>query len=154
MSARIVYPDVAPDPYKAMLGIEKYLHSCSIEPGLMHLVKLRASQMNGCAFCIDMHAKDLLALGETMQRIYGLDAWEEAPYYTEREHAALAWTESLTMIHKTHADDATYEKVKAHFSEKELVDLTWLIGAINLWNRMAISMRKDVGDYQSPYGRG
>jgi AhpD family alkylhydroperoxidase len=108
-----------------MLGLERYFHHGSdLEPMLTHLVKLRASQINGCAFCIDMHSKDLAAAGETWQRMVSLDAWREAPYYSERERAALEWTEALTLINQTHADDEIYERVKPHFSEKELADLT------------------------------
>ena len=150
MSNRIAYDKVAPDPYKVMLGLEKYLHSCSIEPLLGHMVKMRASQINGCAFCLDMHSKDLMALGETPQRIFGLDAWRECPYYTDRERAALEWTDALTLVHKTHAEDEIYERVKPHFTDQEMVDLTWFIGTINLWNRVAIAMRPEVGNYKSP----
>lgn len=152
MQERIAYASLGPEPYKAMIQMEQYFHNCSVDTMLLHLVKLRASQMNGCAFCIDMHAKDLIAGGETVQRIYGLDAWREAPYYTDRERAALEWTEALTRIADTHADDEIYERVKPHFTEQELVDITWVIGAINLWNRMAISMRVKVGDYKPPTG--
>src|SRR5205823_11696128 len=132
IKSRLAAEKVAPDAYKAMIGMERYLHSGSaIEPMLTHLVKLRASQINGCAYCIDMHAKDLLAGGETVQRIYGLDAWRESPYYTDRERAALEWTEAVTRIAKTHADDEIYEKVKPYFTDKELVDLTFVIATIN-----------------------
>src|SRR5579863_828445 len=106
--------------YEAMLGLEKYLQECSIEQPLLHLVKLRASQINGCAYCLDMHWKDLRALGETEQRLYGLDAWEESPYYTDRERAALAWTEAVTNIREGHASDAVYAQVRQQFTEKEL----------------------------------
>ena len=110
MTSRLPYVKIAPDAYKAMVGLDHYFRDGSeIDPQLAHLVKLRASQINGCAYCIDMHAKDLLAGGEIIQRIYGLDAWREAPYYTDRERAALEWTEALTHIAVTHADDATYE---------------------------------------------
>src|SRR3954466_3633558 len=112
----------APDGYKAMVGLETYMHKSSIEKPLYHLMKLRASQINGCAYCIDMHWKDLRALGESEQRLYALDAWRESPFYSEPERAALAWTESLTKVAETHADDATYELVKQHFSEKQIVD--------------------------------
>src|SRR5439155_9114308 len=151
MSPRIPYHKIAPEAFKAMLALDRSLHQASdIEPALAHLVKLRASQINGCAYCIDMHAKDLLAAGETAQRIYGLDAWRESPYYTDRERAALDWTEALTRIADTHADDQIYEKVKSHFTDKELVDLTWTIAAINAWNRVAIAMRSPAGTYQPP----
>jgi AhpD family alkylhydroperoxidase len=150
MTPRIPFYEVAPEPYKAMVALEKYLHQSSIEPMLLHLVKLRASQINGCAYCIDMHAKDLLAGGETMQRIYGLDAWREAPYYSERERAALEWTEAITQISHTHADDPIYESAKKHFNKQELVDLTWLVATINSWNRLAIAFRSPAGSYQPP----
>src|SRR5271169_3245391 len=138
MESRIAYVKVAPGIYKAMLGLEEYLHQCGLEESLLHLIKLRASQVNGCAYCLDMHWKDLRAIGETEQRLYGLDAWRESPYYTERERAALEWTEAVTLIAKAHAEDEIYEKVKGHFSEKELVDLTFVISTINAWNRLAI----------------
>jgi AhpD family alkylhydroperoxidase len=150
MKDRLAYDQISPELYKAMIGIEQLLHKSSIEHKLLHLVKLRASQINGCAFCIDMHSKDLLALGDTPQRLLSLDAWRECPYYSDRERAALEWTEAVTLISTTHADDPIYERVKPHFSDKELVDLTWAIGAINMWNRMAIPMRKMPGDYVSP----
>jgi AhpD family alkylhydroperoxidase len=150
MKERLPYAQLAKEPYNLMLEIEKYLHRSGLENKLLHLVKLRASQINGCAYCIDMHSKDLLAIGDTMQRIYGLNALSESPYYTDRERAALEWTEALTLISATHADDPIFERVRPHFSDKELADLTWAIAAINLWNRMAISMRKIPGDYVSP----
>jgi AhpD family alkylhydroperoxidase len=147
---RIAYHQLAPDAIKAMLSLEKYLHHSSIEPMLMHLVKLRASQINGCAYCVDMHSKDLLANGETMQRIYGLNGWAETSYYTDRERAALEWTEVVNAIGETHASDAQYEEARKHFSEQELVDLTWIIATINAWNRVAIAFRADAGSYQPP----
>ncbi len=135
--------------YKAVLGLEEYLHQSSLEQNLLHLIKLRASQINGCAYCIDMHWKDLRAIGETEQRLYGLDAWRESPYYSDRERAALAWTEAVTLITQGHADDEVYEEVKKQFSEKEIADLTLAIGTINLWNRLAIASRAKAGEYQS-----
>jgi AhpD family alkylhydroperoxidase len=138
----------APDGYKAMAAMESYLAGSSIEKPLRELVKLRASQINGCAYCLDMHWKDARAAGESEQRLYGLDAWEESPYYSERERAALAWTEALTLVREGHVSDAVYEKVKGVFSEKELADLTWAIGAINLWNRVAIAVRSPAGSYK------
>ena len=120
MEERIRYAKVARLAYHAMLGLEKYLHECGIEEPLLHLMKLRASQINGCAYCLDMHWKDLRAIGETEQRMYSLDAWRECPYYTERERAALAWTEAVTLITSGHAPDAVYEEVRAQFSEKEI----------------------------------
>jgi AhpD family alkylhydroperoxidase len=147
MKARINYATVSQEPLKAMLSIEKYLAS-AIEPALLHLVKLRASQMNGCAYCIDMHWKDARAGGESEQRLYGLDAWRESPYYSDQERAALAWTESLTRIAETHAPDEDFEAVRAHFDDKQLADLTWAIAAINTWNRIAISLRTTPGSYK------
>src|SRR6476659_3884594 len=144
---------VAPDAYKAMIGLETYMNKSSIEKPLQHLLKLRVSQINGCAYCIDMHWKDLRALGESEQRLYGLDAWRESPYYTDRERAALEWTEAVTLISQTHAPDAAYEALRAQFSEKEIVELTWVIAAINAWNRMAISFRAPAGTYQPPPAR-
>jgi AhpD family alkylhydroperoxidase len=148
MESRIAYMKVAPGAYKAMLGLEDYLHQCGLEESLLHLVKLRASQVNGCAYCIDMHWKDLRATGENEQRLYGLDAWEESPYYTDRERAALAWTEALTNIRDGHVSDEVYKKVSQHFSEKELADLTLAVAAINAWNRLLISGRTQAGTYQ------
>jgi AhpD family alkylhydroperoxidase len=111
-------------------------------------VRLRVSQINGCAYCIDMHWKDLRARGENEQRLYGLDAWEESPYYTERERAALAWAEAVTKIREGHVPDAVWEQVRQHFTEKEIADLTLAVGAINVWNRLAISARAEAGTYQ------
>jgi AhpD family alkylhydroperoxidase len=127
--------------YKALMSLESPLRASGLDHGLLHMVKLRASQINGCAYCIDMHWKDARAAGETEQRLYGLDAWGEAAYYTDRERAALDWTEALTNITDGHAPDAIYDNVRSHFSEKELVDLTWAIAAINAWNRVAIGFR-------------
>ena len=148
MEPRIDYLKSARGVYEAMLGLEKYLHQSGLEEPLLNLVKLRASQINGCAYCIDMHWKDLRALGESEQRLYGLDAWEEAPYYTDRERAALAWTEAVTNIRDGHAPDEVYEKARALFTEKELADLTLAIAAINAWNRLAIAARTVPGTYQ------
>ncbi len=148
MEPRFHYAKAAAGGYQAMLGLEHYLHACGLEEGLIHLVKLRASQINGCAFCLDMHWKDLRAMGEQEQRLYSLDAWRECPYYTERERAALAWTEALTLITGGHASDSVYEEVRPHFSEKELADLTFAIATINAWNRLAIAARTVPGLYQ------
>jgi AhpD family alkylhydroperoxidase len=140
MEARLNYPKVAPGAYEAMLGIERYLASCGLDRKLVELVKMRASQINGCAFCIQMHSKDARAAGETEARLYGLDAWHESPFYDERERAALAWTEAVTTL-DGHVPDEAYAAARAVFDEKQLADLTWAIGAINLWNRIAISFR-------------
>ena len=131
----------APAAMDAMVALETYVHNCGLEPSLIELVKIRASQINGCAYCIDMHTRDARAAGETEQRIYLLDAWHESPLYTERERAALAWTDALTRISETHAPDADYQAVRARFSEEETVKLTLLIGTINAWNRIAIGFR-------------
>jgi AhpD family alkylhydroperoxidase len=138
----------APGIYKAMSGLETYLHQSGLEIPLLHLIKLRASQINGCAYCIDMHWKDLRAIGENEQRLYGLDAWRESPYYSDRERAALAWTEAVTLITDGHVSDESYEEVKPHFSEKELADLTLAVATINAWNRLAIASRTEPGKYQ------
>ncbi len=148
MDERFDYDKAAPGVYKAMLGLEKYLHTCGLEESLLHLVKLRASQINGCAYCLDMHWKDLRAIGEKEQRLYSLDAWRECPYYTERERAALAWTEAVTLITGGHVPDALYEEVQSSFSEKELADLTCAVATINAWNRLSISARTVPGTYQ------
>lgn len=148
MEPRIHYTKFAQPAMKAMLDLEKYLAGSSIEHSLLHLIKMRASQINGCAYCLDMHSKDLRAQGETEQRIYALNAWEETPFFTPRERAALAWTEAVTNVSQTHAPDALYEETRKHFTEKEFVDLTYAIAAINSWNRLAISMRAVPGEYQ------
>jgi len=148
MEARIDYLKSARGVYEAMLGLEKYLHQSGLDEKLLDLIKLRVSQINGCAYCIDMHWKDLRAFGETEQRLYGLDAWEESPYYTDQERAALAWAEAVTNIRETHAPDHLYENAGKHFNEKELADLTLAIAAINSWNRLAISARSVPGLYQ------
>lgn len=149
MEPRTNYMKLGSEGIKGMYALEKYLHGASVEQPLLHLVKLRVSQVNGCAYCLDMHWKDLRALGESEQRLYGLDAWEESPYYSERERAALAWAEELTHISETHASDAAYAKVKAQLSEQEIVDLTIAITTINAWNRLAIGMRAVPGSYVS-----
>ena len=148
MQERINDAKIAPGAYKAMLGLEDYLHQSSLDEKLLDLIKLRASQVNGCAYCIDMHWKDLRAHGETEQRLYGLDAWRESPYYSDRERAALAWTEAVTLITQGHASDEVFENVQAYFTEKEIVDLTLAIATINAWNRMAIGARATAGNYK------
>jgi AhpD family alkylhydroperoxidase len=148
MEPRLIYHTVSPEPFKIMYSMEKYFTDCGLDKGLLHLIKLRASQINGCAYCIDMHSKDARASGETEQRLYGLNAWQEAPYYTPRERAALEWTEALTNIAETHAHDAAYNAAREHFSDKELVDLSWAIAMINAWNRIAIGFRAKAGGYK------
>jgi AhpD family alkylhydroperoxidase len=148
MKSRIDIAKVSPAAYRAMATLEQYIHSSSLEPGLIHLLKFRASQINGCAYCLDMHSKDARALGETEQRLYGLDAWRETPYYTDRERAALAWIEALTLIREGHVEDEVFEEAKKVFNEQELVDLSMLAVAINGWNRLAIAFRAEPGSYQ------
>src|SRR5437763_5758143 len=124
MKMRIDYHDkFREEPLRAMLALEKYVHECGLEPKLLELVKMRASQINGCAYCLDMHSKDARALGETEQRLYSLDAWAETPFYTDRERAALEWVESITRVSETHVPDEVFEKLKKHFNEKEIIDL-------------------------------
>ncbi len=148
MEMRIDYDRAAVGAGKAMLGLEHYVRGSGLEPALLELVKMRASQLNGCAYCLDMHSKDARAAGETEQRLYVLPAWREAPFYTPRERAALAWTEALTLISATDITDELYAGTREHFSEKELVDLTMAVITINGWNRLAIAFRSPVGSYQ------
>ena len=148
MQARLNYAKTAPGVYDAMEGLEKYLEQCGLEKSLLFLVQLRASQLNGCAYCLDMHWKDLRAIGEKEQRLYSLDAWRECPYYTDRERAALAWTEAVTLIAQGHAPDVVYEQARSHFNEKELSDLTLAVASINAWNRLSIAARIVPGGYQ------
>jgi len=148
MQPRIEYATAAPGAVKAMHGLERYLRECGLEPLLLELVKVRASQINGCAYCIDMHTKDARAHGESEQRLYALVAWRETPFFTDRERAALEWTEALTLIADTHVPDEVYERVRPHFTEEELVNLTLAVTTINAWNRLVISFRTVPGTYQ------
>jgi AhpD family alkylhydroperoxidase len=148
MEPRIDYLKVGQGAINALLGVEKYVNGSGLEPALLDLIRLRASQLNGCAYCIDMHWKDLRAAGDTEQRLYGLDAWEESPYYSDRERAALAWTEAVTNIQQGHVPDSVFEHARKFFSEKELADLTVAITAINTWNRLNIAVRTVPGSYQ------
>ena len=141
MTTRLNPFTTAPDAIKPLRDLEKYIKSCGLELSLIELVKMRASQINGCAFCLDMHSKDARKNGETEQRLYLLNAWRESPLYTDRERAALHWTEALTLVAQTQAPDDAYAQMKAHFSEVEEVKLTLLIGTINIWNRIAIGFR-------------
>lgn len=150
MKTRMDYKTISPAGIKALWGLENYVHHCDLESSLLELVKTRASQINGCAFCLDMHTKDARAQGETEQRLYTLSAWHETPFFSERERAALAWTEAVTRVADSHVPDEVFESVRKHFSEKELVDLTLAIVAINGWNRLAISFRAEAGTYQRP----
>ncbi len=153
MEARVNYAKVAPGVYEAMLGVATYLRKSGLDESLVDLVCLRASQINGCAYCIDMHWKDLKAAGETDQRLYGLDAWDESPYYSDRERAALAWTDSVTNLRDGHVPDEVYERVRQVFTEKELADLTFAIAAINSWNRLNIAARTPAGTYRPARSR-
>ena len=148
MEQRVDYMKVAPGVLQAMLNLEKYLIQSGLERELIDLVKLRASQINGCAYCIDMHWKDLRAEGASEQKLYGLDAWVESTYYTDRERAALAWTEAVTRLDDRQVSDPVFELARRFFSEKELADLTLCIVAINGWNRLNIAFRQPAGTYQ------
>lgn len=138
---RLDPPKLATDGYAALRGVEAYLQGCGLPARLIELVKMRASQINGCAFCLDMHSKVARRQGETEQRLYLLSGWRDSPLYTAAERAALGWTDALTRVAETHAPDADYDALRAHFTDKEIVDLTTLIGQINLWNRLAVGMR-------------
>ena len=153
MEARLDYAKLAPDAMRALYSLGAYLAKCGLEHPLLELVKIRASQINGCAYCIDMHWKDLKAAGETDQKLYGLDAWAECPYYSDRERAALAWTESVTNLRDGHVPDEVYERVRGVFTEKELADLTFAIAAINGWNRLNIAARTPAGAYRPAKSR-
>lgn len=148
MEPRLSYTKAAPGAYTVMSQLQRYVDNSGLEKSLLELVKLRASQINGCAYCIDMHTKDARANGETEQRLYGLNAWHEAPFYTERERAALLWTETVTLVSETHIPDDVYEAARKQFDEKEIVDLTMAIVAINGWNRLAVGFRTVPGSYQ------
>jgi AhpD family alkylhydroperoxidase len=139
----------SPKGYQAMAALESFVLSCGLERPLLELVKMRASQINGCAYCLDMHSKDARALGESEQRLYLLNAWREAPFYTQRERAALEWTEAVTQVAVNHVPDDVYETVAKQFSEEELANLTLAIAAINSWNRLSISFRIEPGAYKS-----
>jgi AhpD family alkylhydroperoxidase len=148
MEQRIDYQNGFPEGVQAMLHLEAVIRRSGLEASLQELIKVRASQLNGCAFCLDMHTKDARAKGETEQRMYALNAWREAPFYSERERAALAWTEAITNIQQGHAPDEVYAEARKQFSEDELVKLTFAITQINSWNRIAIAFRPEVGGYQ------
>ncbi len=148
MEQRVDFKNVPQGIYKAMLGLEQALHASGLDRTLLDLIKLRASQINGCAYCIDMHWKDLRAAGQSEQRLYGLDAWRESPYYTERERAALAWTEAVTLVTDGHVPDEVFEEVRKQFNESEIAYLTLAVAAINSWNRFSISFRTTPGTYQ------
>jgi AhpD family alkylhydroperoxidase len=148
MEARFNYFKAAPGAFKAMLGLGQYLQECGLEESLLNLMHLRASQINGCAYCLDMHWKDLRAAGENEQRLYSLDSWRESPFYTDRERAALEWTEALTLITNGHVPDEVYDNVRQYFNDRELSDLTLAVVTINGWNRLNISARTVPGGYR------
>jgi AhpD family alkylhydroperoxidase len=149
MEARLDSSKISPAAYQAMLTLEAFVHkSWKQEPSLIELVKMRASQINGCAYCLDMHSKDARAAGESEQRLYALNAWRETPFFTDRERAALAWAEAVTLVTEGHVPDEVYEEARKHFSEEELVNLTMAVVTINGWNRLAIAFRAVPGAYQ------
>lgn len=148
MRKRLDYNKVDPSAVKGLMEIERYVHNTNLDPVIFELIKIRASQINGCAYCLDMHSKDARKVGETEQRLYLLNAWRETEFYTEKERAALAWTEALTEISVYEVSDELYEEVSAQFNEKELLALTMTIIAINGWNRLAIAFRTKAGTYQ------
>jgi AhpD family alkylhydroperoxidase len=148
MESRINYLKAGSNGIKALWGLKTHVRNCGLEKSLLELVKTRVSQINGCAHCIDMHTKDARAEGETEQRLYALNAWRETPFYTDRERAALAWAEALTLISATHAPDDVYDEVRAQFVEADLINLTLAISTINVWNRLAIGFRTVPGSYR------
>lgn len=148
MKQRLAYGKASPGAMHAMHGLQRHIDESGLERSLLELVRLRASQINGCAYCVDMHTKDARAQGETEQRLYCLSVWRETPFYSDRERAALEWTEALTLISETNVPDDIYNVVRPHFSDQELVDLTLAVVLINGWNRFAISFRSEVGAYQ------
>ena len=153
MSQRLVARHHSPESYQALVDFSATVSKGGLEKSLLELVKIRASQINGCAFCLDMHSKDARALGETEQRLYALNAWRETPFFNERERAALAWTEAVTFVTEGHVPEYVYSQARAQFSEEELANLTMAIVAINAWNRLAISFRSVPGAYKSPHNK-
>jgi AhpD family alkylhydroperoxidase len=150
VESRISYIKAAPGARDALLRLSEYVHQSGLEESLLGLVSLRASQINGCAFCIDMHWKDLRALGQSEETLYMLDAWRESPGYTERERAALEWTEAVTLVAEGHVPDEAYATARKQFSDAELANLTLAIAVINSWNRMNIAFRTPAGHYRAP----
>ena len=150
MKARIERSDINPGIIRAMLGLEHYLATGSVDKKLLDLVRFRVSQMNGCANCLDMHWKEMRTEGETELRMYSLDAWRESPYYSEAERAALEWAEAVTRVAETHVPDAVYEQARRHFDTRQLADLTLAVVAINGWNRLNVAFRTIPGTYQVP----
>ena len=148
MESRLKVFEVAPKAYQLMAAMQQYVNNSGLDHKMLELVKMRASQINGCAYCLDMHSIDARAIGESEQRLYALNAWRETPFFSDRERAALAWTEAITLVSETHVPDEVFEEVKKYFSEKEIVDLTLVATAINMWNRIAIAMRAVPGHYR------
>jgi AhpD family alkylhydroperoxidase len=148
MDRRFDYKSFSPDPVQAMHALEKYIAGCGLDHKFVHVLKLRASQINGCAFCIDMHSIDARAAGESEQRLYALNAWRETPFFTDRERAGLAWVEAITLVSETHVPDEVYDDARRHFSEKEIFDLTVIAATINAWNRIAVASRTPSGTYK------
>jgi AhpD family alkylhydroperoxidase len=148
MESRLNFAKAAPAAYQAMLALETYVKSAGLEQSLLELVRMRTSQINGCAYCLDMHSKDARANGESEQRLYALNAWRETPFFTDRERAALEWAEAVTLVSQDHIPDPAYQEARQHFSDAELVNLTLAIVAINGWNRLAIGFRIVPGSYQ------
>jgi len=154
-SARIDYAHVAEGALRAHMGLESYVRSSGLEPSLLHLMKLRASYINGCAYCVDMHTKDARLDDESEQRLYAIPVWRETPFFTPRERAALAWTDSVTEVARTHVPDEVFDEVRQQFSDAEIVNLTMAVVAINGWNRLAVALRQPVGSYVArPRSRG
>ena len=147
MNSRIDYKSVAPEALKAMYALENYVRECGLEHRLLELVKVRASQMNGCAYCIDMHTKDARVLGESEQRLYAISVWRETPFFSDRERAALSWTEAVTAVGESHVPDEIYDMARRQFGERELVELTMAVIAINGWNRLGVSFRAVPATY-------
>jgi AhpD family alkylhydroperoxidase len=148
MKSRIDFTRVSPKALQSMFSLQAAIDASGLEPALLHLVEMRASQINGCAYCLDMHSKDARAAGETEQRLYMLDAWREAPLYSERERAALEWTEAVTRVADGHVANDVYATVSERFTEQELVSLTLAVVAINGWNRLNIAFRAEAGNYR------
>jgi AhpD family alkylhydroperoxidase len=148
MKSRIDFARISPQFLKPLFALGAQIEASGLEHSLLELVKMRASQINGCAYCLDMHSKDARAEGETEQRLYLLDAWRETPLYSERERAALAWTEAVTLVAEDHVPDEVYAEASGHFTEQELVALTLAIAAVNSWNRLNIAFRMEAGNYR------
>jgi AhpD family alkylhydroperoxidase len=149
MTPRLDYQAFSPDALAAMRALERHLSSCGLDHTLIHLLKMRASQINGCAYCLDMHSIEAREAGETEQRLYALNAWRETPFFSDRERAALAWIEALTLVATSHVPDTVFAEVQGQFSDQEIVDLTYLAAAINSWNRIAVAMRSLPGQYRA-----